>query len=143
MPRRREPPIFFIDHCLGTEAVADRLRREGAEVRVMVDEGFSQDAEDVEWLPLVASKQWAILTKDKRIRRHPLEHQAIQASGAGAFILVAGGLGGEAIAEAFARALRRMISIWQTRARPFIATVTAQGNVTVIEGGQRRGSIRR
>ena len=109
MPRQREPPIFFIDHCLGTGAVAQRLRAEGVEARVMVDEGFSQDAEDVAWLPIVASRGWAILTKDKRIRRHPLEHQAIVASDAGAFILVAGGLGGEAVAEAFVRALPRIV----------------------------------
>jgi hypothetical protein len=143
MPRPREPPIFFIDHCLGTEAVAQRLRSEGVEARVMVDEGFAQDAEDVSWLPLVASRGWAILTKDKRIRRRPLEHQAIVASGAGAFILAAGGMGGDAVATAFARALPRMIAIWQSRERPFIATVTAQGKVTIVEGGNRRGAVRR
>lgn len=143
MPRPREPPIFFIDHCLGTEEVAQRLRSEGVEVHVLVDEGFAQDAQDVAWLPIVAAKGWAILTKDKRVRRHPLEHQAIVGSGAGAFILVAGGLGGEAIATAFARALPRMIAIWHTRTRPFIATVTGQGTVTVVEGGERRGGIRR
>ena len=52
-------------------------------------------------------------------------------------------MGGEAVATAFARALPRMIAIWQSRERPFIATVTAQGKVTIVEGGQRRGAIRR
>jgi len=36
---------------------------------VMIEEGFPEDAEDVTWLPVVASRGWVILTKDKRIRR--------------------------------------------------------------------------
>jgi hypothetical protein len=143
MPRPREPPVFFIDHCLGTEKVAERLRRAGVEVRVLVEAGFREDAEDVAWLPVVAARGWAVLTKDKRIRRRAIEHEAIIASGAGAFVLAAGGLGGDAIAEAYARALPTMIRIWQARSRPFIATVTGQGKVTLMEGGARMGAIRR
>jgi hypothetical protein len=70
MPRPRDPPVFFLDHCLGTEKVPQRLRREGVEVRVLIEEGFSEDAQDVDWLPVVAERGWAVLTKDKRIRRH-------------------------------------------------------------------------
>jgi hypothetical protein len=36
-----------------------------------------------------------------------------------------------------------MLRIWNTRARPFIATVSARGAVTVIEGGARLGAIKR
>jgi hypothetical protein len=143
MPRPREPPVFFIDHCLGTEKVAERLRQQGVDARVMIEEGFREDAEDVAWLPVVASRGWVILTKDKRIRRRAIEHDAIFASGAGAFILVAGGLGGDAIADAFVRALPTMVRIWHTRTRPFLAAVTAQGKVTLIEGGRRIGGVKR
>jgi len=143
MPRPREAPVFFIDHCLGTEKVAQRLRSEGAEVRVLVEEGFAEDSADVDWLPVVAEKGWAILTKDKRIRRRALEREAITQSGAGAFILAAAGLGGDAIAEALVLALPLMIRIWNTRTRPFIATVNARGDVAVIEGGGRRAAIKR
>lgn len=143
MPRPREPPVFFIDHCLGTENVAERLRQQGVDARVMIEEGFREDAEDVAWLPVVASRGWVILTKDKRIRRRAIEHDALVASGAGAFILVAGGLGGDAIADAFVRALPTMVRIWHTRTRPFLATVTAQGKVTLIEGGRRIGGVKR
>ena len=143
MPRPREPPVFFIDHCLGTEIVAERLRREGAEVRVMIDEGFAEDEPDASWLPIVAARGWAVLTKDKRIRRRAIEHEALIASKAGAFILVAGGVGGEAVAEAFARALPTMVRMCHTRARPFIATVSAAGKVTLLEGGERRGGVKR
>jgi hypothetical protein len=36
-----------------------------------------------------------------------------------------------------------MIQIWQTRQRPFIATVTSQGKVVLIEGGSRFGAVKR
>ena len=94
-------------------------------------------------MPVVANKGWAILTKDKRIRRRAIEREAISESGAGAFILTASGLGGDAIAEAFVRALPRMIRIWSTRGRPFVAMVSAQGAVTVIEGGERLAALKR
>jgi hypothetical protein len=56
---------------------------------------------------------------------------------------VAGGLGGDAIADAFVRALPMMARIWHTRTRPFLAAVTAQGKVTLIEGGRRIGGVKR
>ena len=143
MPRPREAPVFFIDHCLGTEKVAQRLRTEGVDARVLVDAGFSANSEDVDWLPVVAAKGWAILTKDKRIRRRAIERQAIHESGAGAFILSASGLGGDAIADALVRALPRMIQVWNQRERPFIATVNARGVVTLIEGGARLAAVKR
>jgi hypothetical protein len=143
MPRPRELPVFFIDHCLGTEKVAERLRQEGFEARILIEEGFGEVAEDVEWLPVVAARGWAVLTKDKRIRRRAIEHDALIAAGVGAFVLAAGGMGGDAIAEAFGRALPKMVRLWQTRSRPFIATVTAQGTLNLMEGGGRRGGVKR
>ena len=68
MPQPRELPIFFINHCLETEKVAQRSRALGVDARVLVEEGFSEDSEDVDWLPVVAGRGWAILTKDERIR---------------------------------------------------------------------------
>jgi len=123
--------------------VAQRLRQAGVEARVLVESGFSADSTDVEWLPVVAANGWAVLTKDKQIRRRAIERHAIHESGAGAFIFAASGLGGDAIADAFARALPRMIQVWSTRARPFIATVNARGIVTLIEGGARLAALKR
>jgi hypothetical protein len=36
-----------------------------------------------------------------------------------------------------------MIRMWNTRARPFIATVNAHGVVTLIEGGARLAAHKR
>ena len=67
MRRPLDPPAFFVDHCLGTEVVAERLRREGATVHVLVESGFDEATTDEAWLPIVAARGWVILTKDKRI----------------------------------------------------------------------------
>ena len=143
MPRPREPPVFFIDHCLGTEKVAERLRRAGGEARVMIEEGFPEDAEDASWLPGCGGQRMggpherqanqAPLYRARRYRRlgrwrfHPGRRRDW----------------GRSDCRAFARALPRMIQIWQTRQRPFIATITAQGKVTLIESGNRLGGAKR
>lgn len=143
MTRPREAPTFFVDHCLGTAVVAERLRAAGAVVRTLTEAGFAQDCEDAVWLPQVAAKGWAILTKDKRIQRRQLERAALLNSQAGAFVLTGGEMRGAEIAEAFAIALPKMTKLFQTRERPFIATVSAAGGVTIAAGGARAGGVRR
>lgn len=143
MPRPLDPPAFFVDHCLGTEVVAERLRKAGATVHVLVESGFDEATTDEEWLPIVAARGWAILTKDKRIRRRALERAAIMNAGAGAFVLTGGDMRGADVAEAFARALPAMIRSWRKRARPFLATVSASGAVTMKFGGARLGGVKR
>ncbi len=143
MRRPLDPPAFFVDHCLGTEVVAERLRREGATVHVLVESGFDEATTDEAWLPIVAARGWVILTKDKRIGRRPLERQAIINAGAAAFVLTGGDMRGVDVAEAFACALPTMIRCWHKRARPFLATVSATGTVTMKFGGARLGGVKR
>lgn len=143
MPRPREPPVFFIDHCLGRKLVVGRLKAAGADARALVDEGFSENAEDVEWLPIVASRGWAIVTKDKRIGKRPLEREAIISAGGGAFIVAMGRLKGIEVADLLAGALPKMLRIWANCARPFIAVVLGSGVVEIREGGARLAAIRR
>lgn len=64
MPDR---PTLFVDRSLG-KGVVNALRDAGARVEFH-DDHFSQDAEDVEWIPKVSENGWVILTKDKHIRR--------------------------------------------------------------------------
>jgi hypothetical protein len=143
VPRPLEAPEFFVDHCLGTEVVADRLRRAGLTVHVLVDSGFTESTPDEEWLPVVAARGWVILTKDRRIGQRPLEKGAIVNSGAAAFVLVGGDMRGVAVAEAFAQAAPTMVRYAQKRARPLLATVSAAGHVAIKLGGARLGGVKR
>lgn len=80
-----DEPTFFIDRSLGSRDVPEALRAAGARVEVH-DDHFDQDAEDAIWLPEVGGRGWLVLTKDIRIRRHPLELSALMNAGVGAFI---------------------------------------------------------
>jgi len=50
---------------------------------------------DTEWLTDSASSGWLVLTKDKRIRRKPLERERIIATKAKVFCLTSGSLKGD------------------------------------------------
>ncbi len=65
------------------------------------------------------------------------------ASGVGAFILTAMGLTGVEMAEILVRNLPRMQRFVDTRVRPFVATITRTGEITIKTGGARRGGLRR
>lgn len=42
---------------------------------------FRHDALDVEWIPEVAARGWVALSRDKNIRKHPDEREAVLESG--------------------------------------------------------------
>lgn len=142
MPRPTESPTFFVDRSLGARDVADALRAAGELVEIH-DDHFAPDTPDVTWLSIIGRRGWVVLTKDDRIRRHPLELAALESSGVAAFILTAQSVTGADMAKLFVAALPRIHAVLRTRSRPFIATVTAAGQVTVIRGGARRGAVRR
>ena len=137
-----EPTTFFIDRSLGAHDVADALRAAGAAVEIH-DAHFSQATPDVTWLAEVGARGWVVLTKDSRIRRHPLELQALEAAGVAAFMLTATGVNGAEMASTLVATLPRMLSLVRTRARQFIATISARGKVDLIRGGARRGGVKR
>ncbi len=141
MAQSPERPTFFVDRCLGTVDVPKALRDAGAMV-VVHDDRFPQDCQDEDWLRIVGPKGWAVLTKDKWIRRNELERVALESAKVAAFVLSAGDLSGEATGAAFVAALPRMEHILAKWDRPLIARVSQAGAVEVIVG-RRRGGIRR
>lgn len=88
-PRSRrlpEPWVFFVDRSLGGKVLAHALRALGERVEVH-DDHFPKDATDEIWLADVGAKGWVILSKDDRIRRNPVERQALLTAGVAAFFL--------------------------------------------------------
>lgn len=140
------PDTFFVDTCLGTIHVPGGLREAGAQVVCLTD-AFEHDVRDEIWLPTVGANGWAVLTKDKWIRRRANELGALQNAGVGAFILAAKGLNGQQMAAAFVAALPRMRRFLRTYARGdghfFVARVSPSGDVELTHGGTRKASIRR
>jgi hypothetical protein len=125
---------FFVDRSLGRGDVPNALRAAGARVEIH-DDHFGQDAPDTEWLAKAGALAWLVLTKDRRIRRHRLELAALRAAGVGAFILTSANLSGSLMAAALVTALPKMLELAKTCPRPFVATITRTGDVTLKHSG--------
>jgi hypothetical protein len=86
---------------------------------------------DVDWLPAIGREGWVLLTKDKDIRRRPLEVEAILNSRVRAFVLVATVLSREEQAALFIGAMRKIHRIC-ARPGPFIFNITTMGHLSQI-----------
>ncbi len=82
------------------------------------------------------------LSKDRNIRRRTLERQALMDAEVKAFLLAAADLLGDEQAAVLVKALPRIRRICQ-RPGPFIAGITATGNVTVVEERPKRAGAGR
>jgi hypothetical protein len=92
-----------------------------------------QDTPDDVWLARAGSEGWIVLTKDKLIRRRPLERQALIASGVRAFVFTGGNLSGVEMRESIIAALPRILRVAESTPPPFIARITGSGSVAVID----------
>lgn len=141
-----ESLTFFIDECLGGKALAEALRAAG-HVVILHRDRFPAGIDDVQWLSALHERRtdWIVLTKDKQIRKRPLEKLALMTAGLRVFALTAGDLGTDAQVDAFLRGLRRIARISRLQG-PYIARVTASGDVKVVErpkAGRRKERLRR
>jgi hypothetical protein len=119
---------FFLDRALQSYALRDALVALGTRVEMHRDH-FNEDAEDVEWLPMVANKGWIILSKDQF---NWLERRAIIYANGRAFLLRQGSLPGAAQVDIICAALRRMLRILRGTPAPFIARIHLTGRVLVM-----------
>ncbi len=88
-------PKFFIDRSLGRVAVPKGLRDDGWDVVTLAEHyGMPRDEEvaDTEWIADAASRGWAILMKDKRIRHRSAEIEAVATHQAKCFVITRGDL---------------------------------------------------
>jgi hypothetical protein len=104
-PRKGHPeglPTLFIDRSLGRVQVPTLLREVGLELVTLAEHyGMPADekVEDVTWLADTATRGWAVLGKDERIRRRPAERAAIRHHGARCFYFTRGDLPAAVYAE--------------------------------------------
>jgi hypothetical protein len=115
--------VYFVDRSLECRVVVHALQDAGANLRLH-SEHFDDDEDDQVWLPEVARRGWIILTKDKRIRRRPIEKQALVASGARAFVLSSGNMRGREMADLLVAKLRKIERVVLKTNAPFVAVVT-------------------
>jgi predicted nuclease of predicted toxin-antitoxin system len=127
--RPERPLVLFVDECLGRHLVPDALIAAGAAVEPYHTQ-FQPGTPDAEWLPAVGRKGWVVLTKDRHVRRRPIEVQAILSSGVKAFVLTCGDLQGLEQAALLVKVLPKIRRLCR-RPGPFIATITRSGIVQI------------
>ncbi len=97
------------------------------------DDHFAPDEQDINWLKVAGKKSWIVLTKDSRIRYRALEKTALMNSGVAAFILTSADLNGKEMAEIFVKALPAISKTIRKYQKPFIAKITRNGKVAVLD----------
>jgi PIN like domain len=135
-PPEPEPIVFFLDRCLGKIIVPTRLRSAGLLVEVH-SQHFprhenSAEESDCEWLRLAGQKGWVVLSKNENIRRNQIEIAEILNSGVAAFISTASNITGDELAGSFLTAMPAIRRVLLKYERPFLATVSRSGVVTVL-----------
>jgi hypothetical protein len=121
-PRQADPelPPFFVDACLGSRYLREALL--GAE-----------------WLPLVAERQWLVLTKDHNIRFDEVEAQYLRVPGARTVFFSCANSSGPEQATACLSALPRLRRILATRTAPLVMRMSRLGDITHVSGERRGG----
>ena len=125
-----EPFTWFVDRSLGRKIVID-LRAAGFQIEEHAAH-FKDDAPDEEWLGEAGRRGWAVLTKDKAVRRNELELAAIIAGHVACFSLGQGNLKAAQMALAFITARPRMEKALRRFEPPMTASVTSSGHVSVL-----------
>lgn len=76
---------FIFDVNLSSGLVRG-LREFGENVH-HITEHFKEDTPDEKWLQFLGEQGWFLITRDNRIRRRPIEKEALKRFGVGAFFL--------------------------------------------------------
>lgn len=92
---------------------------------------FSPGTLDVDWLPVVGEKRWALLTSDKSIRYNQLEKGKIVEYKIREFVFASGNLSGAMMGDALAKALPKMKRLFAEYGEVFIAYLSQSGNVEI------------
>jgi hypothetical protein len=117
---------FFFDNNIGDFMVFG-LRGFGENV-CHLTEHFAADTADEAWLEFVGQNEFFLLTRDKRIRRRPLELDSLKRHRVGAFILVGKQMGRWAQIEQVVHAWPKILETAASTSPPFAFRVDRYGS---------------
>jgi hypothetical protein len=117
---------FFLDYQIGRFIVAQALRDAGAKVEVHLDH-FEEATPDPEWIPEIGRRDWVLITKDKNIRRNPLERAAYEAARVRGFVVTGKDMNGAELASLLVRCLPGMVYRVAGTPGPSLFTISRGG----------------
>lgn len=133
MPRKRvrakQPVVFLVDRSLGRKYLVEALRAANLTVHAL-DDHFSQDAADIEWLKEAGHRRWIVLTKDQRIWRNSYEREPALLAGVRMFILTRQDLRADEMSKILLAAMPAMQRRIETLSPPFVFTLSRRGQLT-------------
>ena len=130
--RAARTPTLFIDRDAWSFRLDDALREAGIPF-VAHSNHFAPDTPDTEWIAEVGRRGWAVVTRDKNIRRRPNELRAVRAAGLHLFALTSGNLSAAETAAIIVTAwpaIRREIA---TTAPPALYAISRSGEVRLLK----------
>jgi hypothetical protein len=128
-PSPPEEFVLYLDENLcNSRAIQDTLTRLGVRFERHLAH-FPSGTPDETWLPLVGSKDWVLLTCDKRIRYNLLEKRALTEYAVREFVFTSGNMSGQDMAAALEFALPEMRHLSSKIEPPFVAAITRTGAV--------------
>jgi hypothetical protein len=119
--KRLEHAVFYLDQCIYSKLLVDRMRAAGARVE-HAGGAFPFGTPDEVYLTGCGENGWLVLTRDKRIRHRTLEKQALRAAGVGVFAFTAGQATAEETALVIVPLLKKMVNISVSEPKPFLYT---------------------
>jgi len=140
-PRPPDPLVYYLDANLDGPELVRRLRDAGMPCEPHRDH-FKPDAEDEDWIPMVASRGWVIVTRDFAIKRRPNEREAWTVANATVVMVRGERLSALDMAKLLltAHAQRRLDNYIAKRTPPMILYLNPDGRLHTHLGGERRGA---
>ena len=117
----------FLDRTSGNK-LPQALKLLGLSIEAHADH-FPHNTPDEIWLAEVGARGWFVITNDKNIKINASERHALINNGVGCFVLGAGGRTRFDQARILVRAWDRMQSVMDSRSRPFICRIHADGHL--------------
>jgi hypothetical protein len=110
---------FFSDEDLGTKIFPVPLRDAGVRVEALTNH-FPAGTNDVDWIPVVAQREWVVLTHDRNMRYNTPERNSIMQSRL-RVIVIRGGSTRAEMAKIFLNLHEQIIDFLEQNPAPFIA----------------------
>jgi len=127
---------FFFDRCTGTrlpKLIVAAKPPFAVEYHDDPKHGFTDTTPDDEWLGVVCSNKWVVISHDKRFHQDGLAVASVKQHGGKVFYLFGGSLPTWDKLRVFAQAYIRMRDIARREKPPFIYRVTASNRVLQVK----------
>lgn len=141
-PPESPQPTYFLDENTAGPTMLQRLRAAGLICEQHRDH-FDEGAKDEDWIPVVAERGWWAVTRDGMIKKRSSEYAAHMRAGGVLLELRGQHLRLDDLASMLIAAHERLPGYIDKRKRPMIIHVHLGGALKLIDGGQRRGGVRR